>query len=172
MKALRCVSGERPGNSFAEDVEGQATHVFGSPEAFIGINTCGVHYSPIIGSLEQFKSSWRPYINVYPFSRLSTATVAYSGFMLSRNLAHTILKKWWLSQHICVRNSAIFNCGFLTYTTIVRFTSPNWLLNLIGQKVMNVNNISSFASPSPRPQFLAVKTYWRKLMITWITYSF
>ena len=37
----QCVSGERPGDSFAENVEGQATHVhvFGSLEAFSGINT-------------------------------------------------------------------------------------------------------------------------------------
>ena len=37
----RCVSGERPGDSFAKYVEGQATHVhvFGSLEAFISINT-------------------------------------------------------------------------------------------------------------------------------------
>ena len=33
-----CVSGERPSVSFVEDVEGQATHVFGSPEAF------GIHW--------------------------------------------------------------------------------------------------------------------------------
>ena len=36
VKVLRrCVSGERPGDSFAKDVEEQATHVFGSPEAFM-----------------------------------------------------------------------------------------------------------------------------------------
>ena len=40
VKALRrCVLGERPGDSFAEDVKGQATHLFGSPEAFIGLKT-------------------------------------------------------------------------------------------------------------------------------------
>ena len=40
VKALRrCASGERPVDSFVKDVKRQATHVFGSLEAFIGINT-------------------------------------------------------------------------------------------------------------------------------------
>ena len=111
----------------------------------------GVHYSLMIASLEQFKSSWHAYINV-----LSPAdSPGLSGFMLSRKPSS---RNPFSKASTSLRNDGSVDTFVYetapSPTAVSGFhacsekplllgvaTSPNRLVNLIGQNVMNVNNI-------------------------------
>ena len=108
VKALRrCVSGERPGDSFAEDVEGQATHVFVSPEAFMAFTI------RFLGAIQiQLARLYKRPVPSADYPRLSlTLALGPHVTQLTQSFLNSTykLKKRWLSRHVCVWNSTIFN---------------------------------------------------------------